>query len=393
MLFISGLADEGACWVDQVAGLRDGYRVTTFDNRGVGRSQAPEGPYAIADFARDTIALMDALGLEQPHVVGSSMGGAIAQELALAHPDRVRSLVLNGTWCRGDRFLHEVFRNWMWAARHADSVRDFLVAVNLWCFAPRIWNDGTMDGWLDAAEQSPHPQTVEAFCWSAEALLGHDTGRPSRGITVPTLVTVGELDLRPPAPVLGGDRRADPRRVPARRPGCRAPAVPGVPGGVQPHSARFWDDDSFRTTAGKPNGCARRTSSKRDGVADNLAGRRRTSRQILPRPVASLSHATWPIDHLVAGRLPRAIRIGCIAPELASKRDGVADNLAGRRRRPANLPRPVASSPTRTWPDGAHCPSTDVRAALQETGGQVLHSNIRRIEREPRADEDFALMC
>jgi pimeloyl-ACP methyl ester carboxylesterase len=195
VLFVSGLADEGACWVDQVAGLKDSFRVTTFDNRGVGCSSSPEGPYAIADFARDTIALMDALGLERPHVVGSSMGGAIAQELALAHPDRVRSLVLNGTWCRGDRFLHEVFRSWMWTARRADSIRDFLVAVNLWCFAPRIWNDGTMDGWLDAAEQSSNPQSVEAFCWSADALIGHDTADRLGGIAIPTLVTVGELDL------------------------------------------------------------------------------------------------------------------------------------------------------------------------------------------------------
>lgn len=195
VLFVAGLADEGACWVDQVAGLRDGYRITTFDNRGVGRSGVPPGPYSIVDFARDTIGLMDVLGLERPHVVGSSMGGAIAQELVLAHPHRVRSLVLNGTWCRGDRFLHEVFRSWMWTARRADSIRDFLVAVNLWCFAPRIWNDGTMDGWLDEAERSPHPQSTDAFCWSAEALLGHDTADRLGAIATPTLVTVGALDL------------------------------------------------------------------------------------------------------------------------------------------------------------------------------------------------------
>ena len=195
VLFVSGLADEGACWVDQVAGLRDRYRLTTFDNRGVGRSATPDGPFRIADFAADTAALMDALGIERAHVVGSSMGGAIAQELALARPDLVRSLVLNGTWCRGDRFLHEIFRNWMWSAEKADSIRDFLVTVNLWCFSPRIWNDGTMDGWIAAAEASPYAQSVDAFCRSAEALIEHDSADRIGAIGAPTLLTVGELDL------------------------------------------------------------------------------------------------------------------------------------------------------------------------------------------------------
>jgi pimeloyl-ACP methyl ester carboxylesterase len=199
VLFISGLADEGACWVDQVGGLKARYRVTTFDNRGVGRSATPDGPFRIADFTADTAALIDTLGLERPHVVGSSMGGAIAQELALAHPDRVRSLVLNGTWCRGDRFLHEVFRNWMWSAQKADSIRDFLVTVNLWCFAPRIWNDGTMDGWIHAAEASPYAQSADAFCRSAQALIEHDSADRIGAINAPTLVTVGELDLAVPA--------------------------------------------------------------------------------------------------------------------------------------------------------------------------------------------------
>jgi pimeloyl-ACP methyl ester carboxylesterase len=195
VVFISGLADEGACWVDQVAGLNDRYRVTTFDNRGVGRSATPDGEFAIAAFSADTAALMDALEIERAHVVGSSMGGAIAQELALAHPERVRSLVLNGTWCRGDRFLHEIFRNWMWSAEKADSIRDFLVTVNLWCFSPRIWNEGVMDEWVAAAEASPYAQSVDAFCRSTLALIAHDTADRVCGISAPTLITVGDLDL------------------------------------------------------------------------------------------------------------------------------------------------------------------------------------------------------
>ena len=199
VLFISGLADEGACWVDQVAGLKDRYRLTSFDNRGVGRSSTPDGPFQITDFAADTAALMDALGLERAHVVGSSMGGAIAQEHAISHPERVRSLVLNGTWCRGDRFLHEIFRNWMWSAEQADSIRDFLVTVNLWCFSPRIWNEGIMDGWIAAAEASPYAQSVDAFVRSSQALIEHDSADRISAISAPTLVTVGELDLVLPA--------------------------------------------------------------------------------------------------------------------------------------------------------------------------------------------------
>jgi pimeloyl-ACP methyl ester carboxylesterase len=218
VLFISGLADEGACWVDQVGGLADRYRVTTFDNRGVGRSATPDGAFQISDFAADTLALMEELGLEQAHVVGSSMGGAIAQELVLAAPSRVRSLVLNGTWCRGDRFLHEVFRSWMWTARKADSIADFLVAVNLWCFAPRIWNEGTMDGWLEAAAASPYQQSVDAFCRSTEALIAHETADRIGAVAVPTLVTVGELDLVLP------ERFS--RELADRIPGARLVVVP-----------------------------------------------------------------------------------------------------------------------------------------------------------------------
>jgi pimeloyl-ACP methyl ester carboxylesterase len=195
VIFISGLADEGACWVDQVAGLSDRWRITTFDNRGVGQSATPSGDYRIADFAADTAALMDALGIASAHVVGSSMGGAIAQELALAHPERVRSLVLNGTYCRGDHFFREVIRSWQWAARKSDNLRDFLNVVNLWCFSPRIYNEGIMEEWLTAAAESAHAQSVDAFCRSADALIAHDTADRVGAIAVPTLVTVGQLDL------------------------------------------------------------------------------------------------------------------------------------------------------------------------------------------------------
>ena len=93
VIFISGLADEGACWVDQAAGLGDRWRITTFDNRGVGQSATPPGEYRITGFAEDTAALMDALGIERAHVVGHDWGAAVAWLVASLQPQRVNKLV------------------------------------------------------------------------------------------------------------------------------------------------------------------------------------------------------------------------------------------------------------------------------------------------------------
>lgn len=198
VVFIAGLADEGSCWAGQAAELSDSYRVTTFDNRAVGRSSTPDGDYHIVDFAEDTAALLPALGISRAHVVGSSMGGAIAQELVLRHPDLVRSLVLHGTWCASDRHFREAVRGWQMLARGALTPHDFFVAVNVWFLAPYIYNDGTIDDWAAGADGNPHAQTVDAFCRSAEALLAHDTRDRLHEISCPTLVTVGSLDICTP---------------------------------------------------------------------------------------------------------------------------------------------------------------------------------------------------
>ena len=197
IVIIAGLAEEGSLWVEEAAELSGSFRVTTFDNRGVGRSSTPEGTYRILDFAEDTAALLDALGIVQAHVVGASMGGAIAQELALLRPELVRSLVLHGTWCTSDRHFCEVIRSLEVLARSA-APREFFLAANVWFLAPRIYNDGTIDEWASAEVQNPHAQSIDAFCRSAEALLSHDTRDRLPQLSCPTLVTVGSLDICTP---------------------------------------------------------------------------------------------------------------------------------------------------------------------------------------------------
>ncbi|RYD33086.1 MAG: alpha/beta fold hydrolase [Verrucomicrobiaceae bacterium] len=101
VLFIQGVGVVGEGWRPQVDTLREEFRTMIFDNRGIGKSQPCTVRLTIEDMARDAKALMDAAGWERAHVVGHSMGGLIAQQLALDHPGRVRSLSLLCTFAEG----------------------------------------------------------------------------------------------------------------------------------------------------------------------------------------------------------------------------------------------------------------------------------------------------
>ncbi|MCX7822416.1 MAG: alpha/beta hydrolase [Syntrophobacterales bacterium] len=99
LLFISGLSGGSWSWYKQRPFFEAFYRVITFDNRGAGRSWMPPGPYTMEQMAEDTLALLDHLAIEKVHVVGISMGGMIAQQLAATHPNRLSALVLGCTHC------------------------------------------------------------------------------------------------------------------------------------------------------------------------------------------------------------------------------------------------------------------------------------------------------
>lgn len=137
VVFIHGLAGDLSAWTPQMQALKSRYRVISFDNRGAGKSTQVDEPISTRDMARDTIGLMEALGVGSAHIVGRSMGGAIAQYIALERPDVVRSLVLCASFARldplGARVLHnmrEVLEwrgNWADHARH--SVQNFVSAT------------------------------------------------------------------------------------------------------------------------------------------------------------------------------------------------------------------------------------------------------------------------
>jgi pimeloyl-ACP methyl ester carboxylesterase len=102
MLLIQGMSATHMTWGRPfLSPLEESFDCVVFDNRGMGLSGPAEMPFSTADLAGDTLGLLDALEIERAHVVGISMGGMVAQELALAHPGRIRTLTLGATYCGG----------------------------------------------------------------------------------------------------------------------------------------------------------------------------------------------------------------------------------------------------------------------------------------------------
>src|SRR5262245_25171779 len=112
LLLLMGLGGELHAWDMQRRELGRLYRLVLVDNRDAGASGEASGAYGLGDMAGDALAVMDHLGIERFHVLGASMGGAIAQHLALQAPTRVASLILACTWGRTDGFLRAVLNGW-----------------------------------------------------------------------------------------------------------------------------------------------------------------------------------------------------------------------------------------------------------------------------------------
>ncbi len=107
LVLIMGLGGECGDWLLQARAFKKYYRVVTFDNRGVGRSDKPGESYTVKTMADDTVGLMDHLGIDKAHILGVSLGGMIAQEVAINYPERVRKLILVSTNAgRGEKGEH-----------------------------------------------------------------------------------------------------------------------------------------------------------------------------------------------------------------------------------------------------------------------------------------------
>jgi pimeloyl-ACP methyl ester carboxylesterase len=195
VLLIAGLGDPVEAWEAQLAGLSDRYRLTAYDNRGMGRTALPDSPLTVAAMADDAAAVLRATDVPAAHVLGFSGGSVIAQELALRHPGLVRSLVLAGTWARLDAYAHALLDHWRWLMETAPGEREFLEAFFLWIYTPRAHADGMVEAFIEETLAFPHQASLRAMQRALDAYREADTLDRLGEIAVPALLLTGELDL------------------------------------------------------------------------------------------------------------------------------------------------------------------------------------------------------
>jgi pimeloyl-ACP methyl ester carboxylesterase len=205
LLLIMGLATPCVGWAEQLPAFRARYRTIAFDHRGCGRSGSPPGPWTIADLAEDAAALLDRLGIARAHVVGLSMGGMVAQELALAHPGRVGALVLASTYAWAGDEVHALAARGRSLLLGGNGQRQTVDAFGAIRF---LMETAFSEGFIEKdaqrlfqlfSEAMPNGIDARGLEAQAEAALAFDSRGRVEKIEAPVLVLTGEEDRLIPA--------------------------------------------------------------------------------------------------------------------------------------------------------------------------------------------------
>jgi pimeloyl-ACP methyl ester carboxylesterase len=230
LLCVQGLAANTLSWALNVQGFAERHRAVIFDNRDVGQSSLADGPYELADMAKDALALADELELDSFHLLGVSMGGAIAQHIALAAPERVRTLTLAVTFARGGAYARELSRVWG-ARRQAISREQHVDELMLLCFSEGLYENADFIGYIrQMMLADPHPQPPEAFSRQLDAASRHDATERVSSLSMPVHLIGAEQDILVPV--------WKSRELAELIPGAKLTLMEGAPHGVNTERAQ-----------------------------------------------------------------------------------------------------------------------------------------------------------
>jgi pimeloyl-ACP methyl ester carboxylesterase len=191
IVFVAGLGDDRTSWAAQIPEFVRDRLVLAFDNRGIGESSAPKGPYTTEQMADDAHELVRHLDLPPVVAVGSSMGGAICQQWALRHPADIDRLVITNSWAEQDPFFAALIGHWVSMAE-MNQPRHLVESLLLFCHSPEylIRRPETVATFL----ATPAPR-LQGIVDAGHACIAHHTLERLHEIERPALVIAGEHDI------------------------------------------------------------------------------------------------------------------------------------------------------------------------------------------------------
>jgi pimeloyl-ACP methyl ester carboxylesterase len=198
LLCVHGLACDRRAWALQIAPFSERHQAVFFDNRDVGQSSEASEDYTTADMAGDVLALADYLGLETFHLLGISLGGMVSQQVALAAPERVRTLTLavtHGGVKEAGRLRGRLLGAYARHLPREDQIDNLLYL----CYTEAFFeNDAMVEFMRTALLENPYPQSPEAFARQSWAGARHDVRDRLGELKMPVHVIGGERDLMIP---------------------------------------------------------------------------------------------------------------------------------------------------------------------------------------------------
>lgn len=231
IVLVNGLADDLTTWAYQMDDfLAAGHRVLRFDNRGVGQTSTPPGPYTSRMLADDCKALVDHLGLSRFHMMGVSMGGMIAQEYALAYGPDLASVTFACTYATPGPFCSRMFSMWHDMAP-VNGVPFIMRDVFLWAFTVPFFENHPDDAAAIEADMAGMTMSTEAYLAQLEVIRNHDTVDRIASLQMQVFVLAGEEDILIPVRLS--------RQLHALVPGAEWGTTPGGHACMWEHPADF----------------------------------------------------------------------------------------------------------------------------------------------------------
>ena len=188
LVLIGGYASGNwQAWGAHLAELAKSYKVLAFDNRGIGESDVPDLPYTTHMMARDTIGLMDHLGIERAHFFGKSLGGNIGQWVAIEQPKRVRSLVATSTFAKPDMRRNNMV-NWWMATAQAAGYEKLFPGLMTYFYTAEYYDANTESIGQTVRNLIAAKRPIKGFLHMGDSILTHDTWDRLGELKSPTLL-------------------------------------------------------------------------------------------------------------------------------------------------------------------------------------------------------------